>query len=99
MGRNFYRRAEGETGEETCFFEPLSAIFCMKIIHEKKKCIGCGLCVTLCEAYWQMGEDGKSQLSNSKKNNDGNYELEIAEAGCNQEAVEGCPVQCIHIKN
>ncbi len=46
-----------------------------------------------------MGEDGKSQLASSKKNNDGNFELEIAEAGCNQEAAEGCPVQCIHIKN
>ena len=44
-----------------------------------------------------MGEDGKSQLSNSKKNNDGNYELEINDTGCSQEAAEGCPVQCIHV--
>ena len=69
----------------------------MKIIHEKKKCIGCGLCVTLCGDFWQMGEDGKSELLNSKKNNDGNYELEINDTGCNQEAAEGCPVQCIHV--
>lgn len=69
----------------------------MKIIHEREKCIGCGLCATLCPDYWQMTEDGKSQLSNSKKNSKGNYELDIDDVGCNQEAADGCPAQCIRV--
>ena len=69
----------------------------MKIIHEKEKCIGCGLCATICPDFWQMAEDGKSHLLNSKKNNKGNYELEVKEAGCNKDAVDSCPVQCIKI--
>ncbi len=69
----------------------------MKIIQEREKCIGCGLCVTLCPDFWQMADDGKSQLSNSKKNSQGNFELETESVPCNQEAADGCPVQCIHV--
>ena len=48
-----------------------------KIIHEIKKCIGCGSCVALCPEYWEMAEVGKVHLLNSKKNpKTGNYELE-----------------------
>lgn len=69
----------------------------MKIIHEKKKCIGCGLCATLCPKFWEMGDDGKSKLLNSKKNGNGDYEIEANEATCNQEAADSCPAQCIKI--
>jgi len=69
----------------------------MKITYEREKCIGCGLCASLCPDFWQMGEDGKSQLLNSTKNSQGNYEREIDDTACNQEAADSCPVQCIHI--
>jgi len=70
----------------------------MKIIHQREKCIGCGSCVALCSKFWEMGEDGKSLLKNSKKNEKGEYELEIEELRCNEEAAQACPVQCIIIK-
>ncbi len=70
----------------------------MKIIHEREKCIGCGLCVALCPDFWQMSEDGKSRLLNSVKNSEENYELEAGETVCNKEAAEGCPVQCIRVQ-
>jgi len=71
----------------------------MKIIHEKEKCIGCGSCVALCPEFWEIGEDGKAHLLNSKTNQKtGDYELEIKEVACNQEAADICPVQCIKIK-
>jgi len=69
----------------------------MKIIHEREKCIGCGSCVALCPKFWEMAEDGKSTLKNAAKNEEGNYELEVKEAGCNQEAADSCPVQIIHL--
>lgn len=68
-----------------------------KIILEREKCIGCGSCAALCPKYWEMAEDGKTRLLNSKKNAEGNYELEIEDIGCNQEAADACPVQVIHI--
>jgi len=70
----------------------------MKIIHEREKCIGCGSCAAICPKYWEMVEDGKANLlkaeATSKK---GNYELEIKEIECNQEAADACPVECIRI--
>jgi len=70
----------------------------MKIIHERKKCIGCGTCVALCSKYWAMAEDGKSNLLGAKVNSKtGNHEVTIEKIECNQEAVDSCPVQCIHI--
>jgi len=69
----------------------------MKIIHEREKCIGCGLCASLCPDFWQMADDGKSQLLGSKENAKGNFELETDAVACNQEAADNCPVQCIQV--
>jgi len=71
----------------------------MKIIHEREKCIGCGACMAVCPKFWEMGEDGKSKLKNSKINPaTKNYELEIEEIGCNQQAADSCPIGIIHIE-
>lgn len=69
-----------------------------KIIFERYKCIGCGACVSVCPSHWEMNDDGKSELVDSKVNlENNNYEKEIGEAGCAKDAAEGCPVQCIHV--
>lgn len=70
----------------------------MKIIHERQKCIGCGACAVVCPAFWEMAEDGKANLKGAKKIQNENYQLEVEEVGCNKEAADSCPVQCIHIK-
>jgi ferredoxin len=71
----------------------------MKIIHEREKCIGCGACAGVCPSHWEIADDGKSKLLGSKLNSQtGNYELEISEPICNQDAVDSCPVNIIHIK-
>ncbi|MEM4336562.1 MAG: ferredoxin [Candidatus Woesearchaeota archaeon] len=70
----------------------------IKIVHEAEKCIGCGACVSVCEKFWQM-KDNKSHLKGSKQSGK-NWVLEISEReiGCNEEAAEICPVDCIKIK-
>lgn len=68
-----------------------------KIVQEREKCIGCGSCAALCPKYWEMAEDGKATLIGSKKNKKGDYELEVNDIKCNQEAADACPVQIIHI--
>lgn len=70
-----------------------------KIILERQKCIGCGSCVAVCSKYWEMGDDGKTHLKNSKTDSKtGNEELETEKIACAQEAADVCPVQCIHVK-
>jgi len=69
----------------------------MKIIQEHEKCIGCGVCVAVCPKYWEMADDGKAKLINSKKEGE-NYELEVNEEDCNKQAADSCPVDCIVIR-
>jgi len=71
----------------------------MKIIHEREKCIGCGSCVAVCPEFWEMAEDGKAHLLNSKPDLEKGAEiLEMKKVECNQEAADVCPAQCIHIE-
>lgn len=53
----------------------------VKII--KEKCIGCGLCASLCEEVFAMGKDGKAYAKAQKK------------LPCVKEAIESCPVSAI----
>ena len=69
-----------------------------KIIHEVEKCIGCGSCAAVCPKFFEMEDDGKSHLKGSKKDpTNGNEILENENSNCAQEAVDVCPVQCIHL--
>ncbi len=75
-----------------------------KVIHERDVCIGCGACAVVCEKYWEMAEDGKSNLKGAEKAGEGErgveFHLEIPEDDleCNKEAAEMCPVNCIHVE-
>ena len=68
-----------------------------KVRQDRDICIGCGACASLCPDYWKISEDGKSSLKGATVNLDGNPELELDDIGCNQEAADACPVQCILI--
>ena len=70
----------------------------MKVIIQRSKCIGCGSCAAICPEFFEMAEDGFSHLKNSKRNNEGNDELEISELSCIKEAADVCPVQIIKIE-
>jgi ferredoxin len=60
-----------------------------KIILEREKCIGCGSCEAVCPKNWKLQEDGKANYLGA---------IETKEIGCNQEAADNCPVQCIKIE-
>ncbi len=69
-----------------------------KIIHQRKKCLGCGACAAICPKFFELSEkDGLAVLKNSKKVGE-NFELEIDKIDCAKEAVEVCPVKIITIK-
>jgi len=56
-----------------------------KIKFDKKKCRGCGAC-TVCE-NWKLGSDGEVAPIKS----------EFDDIGCNQDAVDVCPIGIIEI--
>jgi ferredoxin len=60
----------------------------IKIIHDRKNCIGCGICVTLCPENWELKKDGKASPKKT----------ELLKIGKNQEAANACPVKVIKIK-
>ena len=53
----------------------------------KEKCIGCGLCTTICPDVFEMTDDGKSSIKEGadlEKNKD-----------CVKEAIDSCPAGAI----
>ena len=68
-----------------------------KIILDKSKCVGCGACQAVCPRYFEIGEDNKPHLKGTEDDSE-EQEVEIKEIDCAKEAAEGCPAQCIHIK-
>lgn len=50
---------------------------------DKEKCIGCGTCVALCEAVFELGDDGKAYVKEQKNEK------------CVDEAIESCPTEAI----
>ena len=69
-----------------------------KVIQQRDKCIGCGTCVAVCSDFWQMADDGKSQLKGAKDTGEGKFELDVEDPGCNKEAASSCPVQVIIVE-
>ena len=71
----------------------------IKIVHQRKKCAGCGVCAAICPDFFEMDlKDNLALLKNSKKIGD-NFELAVENAGCAKDAALMCPVKIIKIKN
>jgi ferredoxin len=59
----------------------------MKVIIDEEECIGCGSCVEMCPEIFQMNEEKEKA------------EVLLPEGGseeCIEEAMDTCPVSCIH---
>jgi ferredoxin len=57
----------------------------MKVSVDKKKCIGCGACASICPEVFEMKES-KAQVKKIETDKE-----------CAKEASESCPVQAIAI--
>lgn len=67
--------------------------------HDRINCIGCGACATIAPKFWEMNDDGKSDIIGGKPKENGWQEKEINEEDydINLEAAESCPVEVIHL--
>jgi ferredoxin len=52
-----------------------------------EKCIGCGLCVSICPQVFELGDDGKAHVKKGYKK----------KVGCEEEAKNSCPVGAISL--
>ena len=50
---------------------------------DKEKCIGCGLCASICGEVFEIGDDSKAKVKKQK------------DAACVKEAIDSCPVDAI----
>jgi len=67
--------------------------------HNRPDCIGCAACEAVAEEFWEMKEDGKSDIKGGKNLENGWQELDFKEKNFeeNKEAADSCPVNVIHI--
>ena len=70
-----------------------------KLQHDKANCIGCGACEAVAGDFFEMKEDGKSQVKGGKKLDNDQYELDFEEKDFKaiKDAADSCPVNVIHI--
>lgn len=62
----------------------------MQAMVDKDTCIGCGLCPTICEQVFGMGDDGKAEVMCEGLGE------EVQDAA--KEARDSCPVDAISIE-
>ena len=69
--------------------------------HNRPDCIGCGACAAVAPEFWEMNDDGKSDITEARDRTDSWQEREIEEKDFenNRHAAESCPVNVIHLKN
>jgi ferredoxin len=67
--------------------------------HDRPNCIGCAACEAVAPEFWEMNEDGKSDIKNAKNLDNGWQELDFKEKDIevNKEGADSCPVNVIHI--
>lgn len=72
-----------------------------KLLHDRTNCIGCGACAVIADKFWEMNDDGKSDIINGVDRPDKWQEKQIPESDfeLNLEAAESCPVEVIHIED
>lgn len=68
-----------------------------KIVHQRKKCIGCSSCAMVCQEFFIMDKDGSATLKNSREVG-GNFELVVENTKCAKDAAFMCPVKIIKIE-
>lgn len=59
----------------------------MKAVVDQDTCIGCGLCPSICEAVFELRDDGKAHVIVDEVPNDNEDEAKDAESSCPVSAI------------
>jgi ferredoxin len=66
-----------------------------KVKIDKEMCIGCGLCASLCEEVFSLGDDGKAEIVEKYRGDDSSVGNVPDDIDCVDSAVESCSVDAI----
>lgn len=75
----------------------LILIYVTKIIHDRKKCTGCGSCAAVCPSLFEMSEDQTVADLKGAKEKDGVFELETESPENAKDAADLCGVGVIKV--
>ncbi len=67
------------------------------IVHNRPGCIGCGSCAAIAEEYWEMDNDGLSNLKGALRKEGKEIKLFCQGKEKNKDAADVCPVDVIHV--
>ena len=66
---------------------------------DKEKCIGCGVCQSICPEVFEIDYNGKAKLklplTSSKRGQNKTKIINQKKSPCIKEAIESCPVDAI----
>jgi ferredoxin len=60
----------------------------MRVRVNKEKCIGCGMCESICPEVFEIGDDGKAQVAENADFERHKEKIEEAKISCPAEAIE-----------
>lgn len=70
-----------------------------KLIIDPEKCVSCGACAANCPDFFEIRDDGKAHLKEAEVLEGKEIkEVDESQPGIS-EAVNGCPVQAIELKD
>lgn len=66
-----------------------------KVKIDKETCIRCGVCASLCEEVFSLGDDGIAEIVEKYRGGDSSAGNVPDDIDCVDSAVESCPVDAI----
>ncbi len=66
-----------------------------KVSIDQETCTGCGTCAALCDEAFELGDDGKAQITEEHRGDDPAAGSVPDEIGCTETAAQSCPVDAI----
>ncbi len=67
----------------------------VKVKIDKETCIGCGVCASICEKVFNLGDDGKAGIVEEYQGSDSSVGNVPDDVDCVDSAIESCPVNAI----
>lgn len=71
----------------------------MKIIYHFKKCVNCGLCVSVRPDLWHWGEDGKARLKEPDRVGEQREEKAVQDLSKMEVLTAHCPTEAIKLED
>lgn len=70
----------------------------VEVSIDQDTCTGCGTCAALCAEVFELGGNGKAQLTDEYQGDDPDAGSVPDEIGCTETGAQSCPVDAISVE-